>query len=157
MTMIQWNIQGALDSAVQFDPDAVGVVRTVANGRIIFDTAPPLTFGRFDIASLLGFSGRPMVVFNISISVPGSGPAGDFGVVGPTAPLGATGRGVALTPYASLPGVGNGLFQTPQIIPSGHLLQVTSGVTTPVTLLLSVDQLKSGSIVSEITRGALTP
>ncbi len=154
MNLIQFNIQGALAGTTQFDPDSPGVVRTVADSRIIFDTAPPLSFGRFDVADLLGLAGRPMVVFSITISNALAGVTGNFGTAGPTAP-GSTARGTDLDALAVLPPFGNAFIQTPVIVPSGHLLQVNSD-GPPITLLLLVGQYKSGNIANELVRGSLT-
>lgn len=151
MYIIQFNIQGALAGTTLFDPTVFGVTRTVTDGRIIFTTFPALTFGRFDVASLLRFTNRPMVLFALSLSN-GAGPVtGNFGTVGPTSPGGAA-RGVNLTVLAG----GSGVRQNPVFIPSTHLLQVNAD-TPPVTLLLMVDQWKSGNIVNELVRGAITP
>lgn len=152
MNLIQFNIQGALSGTNQFDPNAPGVVRTVQDGRIVFMTAPPLTFGRFDVAALLGFDNRPMVVFYRAISNTAGPVTGSAGIAGPTAPAGAVARGTQLALLIA----GSGLSQNPIIIPSQHLLQVAAD-SPPITLFLMVDQWRSGDIVTELVRGDLTP
>jgi hypothetical protein len=151
MNLIQFIIQGALAGTTLFDPSVFGVNRVVADSRIVFTSIPALTYGRFDVASLLNLAGRPMVVYALSMSN-GAGPVtGSFGTVGPTSPGGAA-RGVSLTVLAG----GSGVRQNPVVVPSQHLLQVNADVP-PVTLMLLVGQLKSGDVVNEFVRGTLTP
>lgn len=151
MNLIQFNIQGALTGTNLFDPDAAGVVRTIQDGRIVFNTSPAVTFGRVDFASLLGFDDRPMIALVGSLSNTAGPVNGAVGIVGPTAP-GGTARGTQLVILVAASGV----RQNPVIIPSQHLVQISAD-NPPITFVAAVSQLKSGDIVNEITRGLLTP
>lgn len=133
------------------DLNGPGVSRTVQDGRVIITSAPSITWGRLDLAAMMGFPGRDVYVYQTNIANTAGSITGMVFLVGPEPP-GSTARNQeTLDALVTTPGI----LEVPRWIPALHLLGFSIG-DEPVRLIIEVDQFQSGVLLNQWTRGQLT-
>lgn len=133
------------------NPSGPGVTRTVEQGRVVITSAPSITWGRLDLASLMGFPGRDVYVYQTNIANSIGSITGSVFLVGPEPPGGGTRNEETLNTLVT----DAGILEVPRWIPALHLYGFSIG-DEPLRLIIEVDQFQSGVLLDQWTRGQLT-